>query len=145
MAGDYLRQANELIVAMKANREPTPEKTINKDILTIPGTFAFVKFINVYLENFPDLVFYFGQRPWRIKQGSAANLDPLIESAAKLALEVGLISFPLIRRCLEQFPAELQDHYSTLVISHETVSDLQMYTHGTIFKVANSRGMFVFA
>ncbi|KAI6216052.1 hypothetical protein M3Y94_00458000 [Aphelenchoides besseyi] len=71
MAADFLRQANTQILSLT----PTPdaERTANKSIL-VPS-------------NTPGLTVFFGQRPWRIRQGVSTALDPRMEHAAKVAIE----------------------------------------------------------
>lgn len=87
-AGDFLRQSNELINGMRSNLDPEQFKSVNKDILSFPGTFYIsISYISLFLDVSNDIVVYYGQRPWRIKL-NIGTIDPVREHSARIALEV---------------------------------------------------------
>ncbi|KAI6177418.1 hypothetical protein M3Y97_00904800 [Aphelenchoides bicaudatus] len=90
-AGDFQQRANEAIMLLKSNRSSEQIKNANQNILHFP-------------EASPGTTIYFGQRPWRVKT-VLGTLDPLIENAARLALE---------EACQSDYKATIQ-HWSMAI------------------------------
>ena len=90
LAGDFYRQMNTFILATFNTAAPTNAEA-NSDLLTIPGKeliFTDDILFAVCSDSVPSLWIYYGQRPWRVRQGVGAPLDPRLEHVVKLTLEV---------------------------------------------------------